>query len=87
MRLLICAGHHYADSRLCRRVLDAFQRRPNAAFGSCYDRITAWLTGISSVHAQGAGAAVQHRRDDRDSETQLSPQRDACAYIESAGNS
>ncbi|WP_447792425.1 MULTISPECIES: SLOG family protein [Pseudomonas] len=26
MRLLICAGRHYADSRLCRRVLDAFQR-------------------------------------------------------------
>ncbi|MCX7081155.1 MAG: SLOG family protein, partial [Pseudomonas sp.] len=26
MRLLICAGRHYADHRLCRRVLDAFQR-------------------------------------------------------------
>ncbi|MDI1328652.1 SLOG family protein [Pseudomonas sp.] len=26
MRLLICAGRYYADSRLCRRVLDAFQR-------------------------------------------------------------
>lgn len=26
MRLLICAGRHYADSRLCRRVLDAFRR-------------------------------------------------------------
>lgn len=26
MRLLICAGRHYADSRQCRRVLDAFQR-------------------------------------------------------------
>lgn len=26
MRVLICAGRHYADSRLCRRVLDASQR-------------------------------------------------------------
>ncbi|WP_460145505.1 DUF2493 domain-containing protein [Pseudomonas sp. S2_A02] len=26
MRLLICAGRHYADKRLCRQVLDAFQR-------------------------------------------------------------
>ena len=26
MRLLICAGRHYADTRQCRRVLDAFQR-------------------------------------------------------------
>ncbi|MGH8332794.1 MAG: SLOG family protein [Pseudomonas sp.] len=26
MRVLICAGRHYADSRQCRRVLDAFQR-------------------------------------------------------------
>lgn len=25
MRLLICAGRHYADSRLCRQALDAFQ--------------------------------------------------------------
>lgn len=26
MRVLICAGRHYTDSRQCRRVLDAFQR-------------------------------------------------------------
>ena len=26
MRVLICAGRYYADSRLCRRVLEAFQR-------------------------------------------------------------
>ncbi|OLF53950.1 DUF2493 domain-containing protein [Pseudomonas chlororaphis] len=26
MRVLICAGRHYTDERLCRRVLDAFQR-------------------------------------------------------------
>ncbi|MGW8466198.1 SLOG family protein [Pseudomonas sp. CLCA07] len=26
MRLLICAGRHYADSGQCRRVLDALQR-------------------------------------------------------------
>ena len=26
MRVLICAGRHYTDSRLCRRVLDASQR-------------------------------------------------------------
>jgi hypothetical protein len=26
MRVLICAGRHYADSRQCRGVLDAFQR-------------------------------------------------------------
>ena len=26
MRVLICAGRHYADSRVCRQVLEAFQR-------------------------------------------------------------
>ncbi|MGE8413967.1 MAG: SLOG family protein [Pseudomonas sp.] len=26
MRVLICAGRHCADSRLCRQALDAFQR-------------------------------------------------------------
>ncbi|MBK5540799.1 DUF2493 domain-containing protein [Pseudomonas sp. TH05] len=26
MRILICAGRHYADTHLCRRVLEAFQR-------------------------------------------------------------
>lgn len=26
MRVLICAGRHYADTRLCRQALEAFQR-------------------------------------------------------------